>query len=121
MKQINFQQTTDRVTVLEPGPSLTMENAHELLHLIKSVTNSHVQNFVVNMGRTKVLDSTGVGVLVSSMKLVRQRNGVFVLAHLAPEVLRVLEQMNLLRSLQVFETVELASQQLAVHTKSSSL
>lgn len=101
------------VTVVEAGPQLTMENAHELLRLIQAVPGGVSPQVVINMCRTRVMDSTGVGALVSSMRYIRQQNGGFALTNLSPELQRMFHLMNLDGVLAVYESVEVASRRLA--------
>lgn len=67
---------------------------------------------IVNMVQTAVVDSSGVGALVSAMKYLRAVNGGFVLAELRPEILRSFRLMNLHQVFDIYETEMLARQQL---------
>ena len=104
------------ITVVDAGPQLTMENAHELLRLVQAVPAGVSPRVVINMHQTRVMDSTGVGALVSSMRYVRQQNGRFALSNLCPEIQRMFHLMNLNGVLVVYESVEVASQRLAAQT-----
>jgi anti-sigma B factor antagonist len=106
------------VTVVDAGPQLTMENAHELLRLIQAVPPGLSPRVVVNMHRTRVMDSTGVGALVSSMRYVRQQQGGFALTNLSPELQRMFHVMNLDGVLAVYESVEVATQRLSAPASS---
>ncbi len=101
------------VTVFDPGASLTVENAHELLKLLRFHTTATVPNIVVNMKRTEVLDSTGIGALITSMRYVRTLNGGFALSNLSPELDRMLSLMNLHRTLDIFDSEDIAAEHLA--------
>jgi anti-sigma B factor antagonist len=108
--------TAAPITVVDAGTQLTMENAHELLRLIQSVPPGLSPRVVVNMRNTRVMDSTGVGALVSSMRYVRQQQGGFALTNLSPELLRMFHLMNLDNVLIVCESVEAATRQLSSHS-----
>ncbi len=101
------------VTVLSAGPSLTMDNAHELIKLIRSVQSTDAPNIVIDMNQTHVMDSAGVGALVSSMRYIRQVRGSFAVAQLAPELDHMFRIMNLTQILNVFDSVQSASEYLA--------
>ncbi len=106
------------VTVVNAGTELTMDNAHELLRLIHAVPSGISPRVVIDMRRTRVMDSTGVGALVSSMRYVRQHQGGFALTNLSPGLQRMFHVMNLDNVLAVYESVEAASQDLtSVHGK----
>lgn len=97
------------VTVLDAGPELTMETAHELLRRVRALSAGSSLRVVVDMRRTRTLDSTGVGALVSSMRYVRQQRGVFALSRLSPEVQQVFHVMNLGSVLTVCDTLDAAT------------
>lgn len=105
------------VTVFDPGPELTMENAHELLKLLRAISSSRSPNIVVNLQQTQVLDSTGIGALLSSMRYVRQLKGGFALSNLSPELERMFSLMNLHQSMEIFDTVDVATDHLTHRIK----
>lgn len=106
------------VMVFDPGPELTMENAHELLKLLRGISSSRSPNIVVNLQQTQVLDSTGIGALLSSMRYVRQLRGGFAISNLSPELERMFSLMNLHNSMDIFDTVDGATDHLT-HTMKS--
>jgi anti-anti-sigma factor len=101
-------QALHDVTVVDAGVQLTMDNAHELLRLVQAMPAGFAPRVVVNMERTRAMDSTGVGALVSSMRYVRQRSGEFALTNLSPELKRMFRLMNLDTVLVVCKTVAAA-------------
>jgi anti-sigma B factor antagonist len=105
-------QSADPVTVVQTGPQLTMDTAHELLRLIRSMPSGTSPLVVVDMKETRVVDSTGVGALVSSMRYLRQLRGGFALSRLNPELHHVFQLMNLHQVLTVCDSVEHASEHL---------
>lgn len=96
------------IFVIEPGPRLTLENAKELLNIVQGVAPSVRPRIIVNMKATAILDSSGVGMLVSAQKHIRELNGTLALAELRPEILRMLQLMNLHQLFDIFDTQELA-------------
>jgi len=106
-----------RCTVFNAGKQLTMENAHEIMWLIRAMPSGENPAVIVNMSQTIAIDSTGVGALVSTMRHVRQHRGSFCVTNLVPEIERVFQMMNLNNVIDVFETVELAIQHLNAKTE----
>lgn len=104
---------TAAVTVVTAGQHLTMDTAHELMHLVRAVPDSAAPYVVVDMTATTALDSTGVGALVSSLRYVRQRRGALVLANLQPELRRVFRVMNILGLFDVYDSVEGAAERVS--------
>lgn len=109
-----MMNATDRfgVTIFEPGHRLTIENAHELLKLLRALSSATSPNIVVNMQQTQVLDSTGIGALLSSMRYIRQLKGGFALSNLSPELERMFSLMNLQSTLEIFDTADIAADHL---------
>ena len=100
------------VTVIEPGPRLTLENSQEILDTILAVPVAISPAIVVNLERTTMIDSTGIGTLVNAMKHFRSMKGSLVLAGLRPEILRSFRLMNLHQVFDIYDTETLARQQL---------
>jgi anti-sigma B factor antagonist len=96
------------ITLVEPDERLTLENAHELLHVVKTASASLAPTVIVNMERTAIVDSSGVGALVKAMKLVQGVSGKFALAGLRPELHRTFQLMNLHQVFDIYETETLA-------------
>lgn len=63
---------------------------------------------VLNLEGASFMDSSGIGVLVGSMKRVREMEGELVLASPNPQVLRILELSGLPKVLPIFETLDSA-------------
>jgi anti-sigma B factor antagonist len=99
-------------TIVEPGMRLTLENSSELLNIVQSISTGIAPALIVNLEQTEVIDSSGVGALVNSLKHIQKRNGTFVLAGLRPEILHMFQLMNLHQVFDIFETEDLAQKQL---------
>lgn len=98
------------VTVIEPGAKLTAENAQELLKAVQAVPYRYSRNVIVNLEQTAMVDSSGIGMLVQAMKLLRSVNGAFALAGLRPELMRSFHLMNLHQVFDIYDTEDLARQ-----------
>jgi anti-sigma B factor antagonist len=105
------------IVVVEPGPRLTLENAGEVLKIVKGVMPTVRPTIIINMAATTVLDSSGVGMLVNARKHIQALNGDFALAELRPEVHRMLQLMNLHQLFDIFETVPLAEKHFAARNR----
>ena len=97
--------------IIEPGPRLTLENAQELLRIVRGTATAIAPSVIINMAKTSTLDSSGVGMLVNSFKHVQRLKGNFALVELQPEVLRMLQLMNLHQLFDIYETEGLARKQ----------
>lgn len=112
MSIVNEFKESD-LLVFKPGTRLTIENAHELLKTVQSLSTAFPPRMVVNMQQTRKVDSSGLRALVSGMKHIRQMNGRFVISNLSPDIQRMFHLMNLYQVFEVFDTVQAASDQLS--------
>ncbi len=100
------------ITVVEPGQRVTLETVGEFGKALDAAAAVPLPMIIVNMERTKIVDSSGVGALVHSMKQIKQAGGRFVLSSLQHDVRRAFHLMNLYQVFEIFETEELARKHL---------
>jgi anti-sigma B factor antagonist len=121
MTMIRLREFTDSdLIVVEPGERLTIDNAHELTALIRTVSPQIAPSMIIDLGRTSFIDSTGIGALVNLQKHVQQLNGRCAIVCPSPKILRMFQLMNLHHVFDLFESVELAAHQIASTTTSRS-
>lgn len=100
------------ITVIEPGPRLVSSSAQELLKIVQSSLSGIAPAVIINMEKTTMVDSAGIGVLVQAMKHIRTVNGSFAIVEMRPELLRSFHLMNLHQVFDIHETEALARQQM---------
>ncbi len=106
---ISIRELADKgLTVIDPGPRLTLENAHEFLELVQALPAAIGPILIVNMRDIKTVDSSGVGALVNARKHMDTVNGFFALVALRPEIGRMFKLMNLHNVFEMYESEELA-------------
>jgi anti-sigma B factor antagonist len=81
--------------------SLVGERSRQLKEQIRADITDGRRQFVVDLGRVEFIDSSGLGALISALKLLRANGGELKLANASEPVQSVLEITKLLR---VFET-----------------
>ncbi|MCQ2203765.1 MAG: STAS domain-containing protein [Bacteroidales bacterium] len=77
---------TDRITVA---------NVAELKTILISKLKSGAAKVVLDLKNVKFMDSTGISVLISSLKTSRESNSKFVIANIQRDVLKLFELMKL--------------------------
>lgn len=100
------------ITVIEPGQRVTLETVGEFENALEAAAAVPLPMIILNMERTRVVDSSGVGAFVQAMKNIKRAGGRFVLASLQPDVRRAFHLMNLYQVFDIFETEELARKHL---------
>ncbi len=86
------------VTVVEVEGQLIVGNRQELKHLVLEELERGERTFLVDFAGTEYIDSSGLGVLVSLSKKIREQGGELVLAGLN-EDLRTLFELTKLDTL----------------------
>ncbi len=86
------------VTVIEVEGQLIVGNRQELKQMVLEELERGERTFVVDFDRTEYIDSSGLGVLVSLSKKIREQGGELVLAGLN-EDLRTLFELTKLDTL----------------------
>lgn len=89
---------TDRVrdvTVLEVTRELTLENRDELKRTVRKRLDAGDRKFVLDFERTGFIDSSGLGVLVSLSKKIREEEGELRLVGLSEELRTTFELTRL--------------------------
>jgi anti-anti-sigma factor len=111
---ISIRELADAgVTVIEPGPRLTLENAQEFVKLVYALPSKIAPSIIVNLEGTMVVDSSGVGALVNVLKYVHAVKGKFALVGLRPDIQRSFRLMNLHQVFDIHESETLARQQMS--------
>ena len=86
------------------GP-LDLVLGEKLISQLKSAMIS-VRNLVIDLSGVNYLDSSGLGALVSIQMTLKRQGGTLILANLQGAPLEVLKSSQLLKILQIRDTVE---------------
>ncbi|MDI3330601.1 MAG: STAS domain-containing protein [Micrococcus sp.] len=78
---------------------LNMVAAPKLKEAISSEIGTGAKRIVVNLGKTEFMDSSGLGALISCLKLARQAGGDLRIANVPQQVLMVLQLTSMDRVL----------------------
>lgn len=83
-------------------------------HVTHLLENGH-SHIVLNLNKVAMLDSFGIAVLISLLKLCRERKGNLTLYGLNDQVTRLIELTRMDRVLDIWETEGQAVSQVKVH------
>jgi anti-sigma B factor antagonist len=88
--------------------SLEGEASTQFKDKIRAVIGEGRRQLVIDMGDVAFIDSSGLGALISALKVLRANGGDLKLANLSEPVWGVLEITRLLRVFDTFPTAEAA-------------
>jgi anti-sigma B factor antagonist len=104
------QQDRGEVLVLELQGSLDAMTAAEFKPAVVAIAAGAARRVVVDLQRLTLIDSTGVGVLISLFKRMRAREGTVAFAGLGGQPREVFRLLRLDRSLDLYPTTDEAVQ-----------
>ena len=94
------------ITVLDVEGQLIVGNRHELKQLVLDRLEAGERNFLVDFERTGYIDSSGLGVLVSLSKKIREEGGQLRLANLNEDLRTLFELTKLDTLFQIADSRE---------------
>ncbi|HGY57220.1 MAG TPA: anti-sigma factor antagonist [Caldithrix abyssi] len=106
---MEFKQKSHRngsVLEIEIPERLTTETSDELKQLLKEIVNSQKYKIVLNLGKNRYMDSSGLGAIVSKISVLRSNNGDIRLAAVHDSIRELLELTHLNQIIHSYPTVE---------------
>ncbi|MDE2751712.1 MAG: STAS domain-containing protein [Gemmatimonadota bacterium] len=95
-------------TVVDVDGQLIVGNRHELKRLVLEELEGGARRFVIDFARTGYIDSSGLGILISLSKRVRELGGELRLASLSEELQRLFELTKLHTLFEIRDSLEQA-------------
>ena len=96
----------DEVTVVHVGGEIDVYTAPVLRDHLDGHISQGCHHLVVDLGEVSFMDSTGLGVLVGRLKLVRVKNGTLRLVCSSERILKVFAITGLDKVFQIFPSVD---------------
>ncbi len=104
---MSFKARKDgKVTIIDVDGQLIVGNRDELKRMVLDELEQGARRFVVDFARTGYIDSSGLGVLVSLSKRVRQEGGELRLSSLNEDLQRLFELTRLHTLFEIRATLE---------------
>ncbi|MEZ0339570.1 STAS domain-containing protein [Mycobacterium sp. pV006] len=108
MGQYETRTLTNGAVVVCADGRLNMVAAPELRKQLHTLVDGGQSRLVVDLSKTELIDSSGLGALISGLKVARQAGGDLRIAAPTRQVTTVLELTNLNRVLTVHPSPETA-------------
>ena len=103
-------KTTDNCCTFQLKGRLDLTSSSQLKDRVQQSVSEGNKNILLNMSQVDFINSSGLGTLVSTLKVVRTHNGRIVLSSLAPYVQEIFEITQLSHIFEIFETESEACQ-----------
>lgn len=102
----------DGATVLDISGDVNIQSAPGLRTALKDNVDSAPSRLVVRLAGVNYMDSSGVGVLVSGLKLAREKKIPFALVEVSKNVMDVIEVTRLVKIFNIYPDLSTALSQL---------
>jgi stage II sporulation protein AA (anti-sigma F factor antagonist) len=113
MQQIVInQETRDNVVILTLSGQLDAVTADRLSSVTESLKQSEISYVLIDLKDVSLVDSSGIGAVVSLYKLTRSRGGDMVIANVGPQPMEVFKIINLTKAIAFYDSVEEAFEKL---------
>lgn len=106
MQQLRIrQEIQDDILILSLKGHLDAMTSDIFANAVAAETIAAIKYIVLNMGDVTLVDSSGIGVIVSLLKQTRINDGDTVVAEVGRQPMEVFKILNLDKSIKIFKTV----------------
>ena len=103
-----IEEIVDRIGVLKLDGRLDASAVKMMKANVNSMVEREITSIVIDMNDVDFIDSSGLGSLVSCLRVVNKENGDIRLASLQDQIRALLELTRLHRVFQIFDNCETA-------------
>ncbi len=93
------------VIIIACPKQVTVNNSDELKNIFEEFVTAGMYKFVVDLTKTKYVDSSGLGAVVSRIAITRSNKGDVKIATAIPEIKNLLDVTNLNKIVKCFDNV----------------
>ncbi len=79
-----------------------IENANDLWIFLKTMTEGGARKFMIDMKNLDYIDSSGIGIIINTAKLVRPKKGDVVLINVPQSIKDIFKVINLQEFIKIF-------------------
>jgi anti-anti-sigma factor len=100
MSSYRMEHTDDGCRLTVNG-GLTVVLVPELQQALKTEVDNGTQQITFDLSETRMVDSSGIGLLIAASNSLSQKNGRLSVINTAPEILRLMQSMRLITRLNI--------------------
>ncbi len=100
--EINRREVGD-IVIFDINGEIDLYNAPEIKEKIKDELNKNKVNVVINLDRVSYIDSSGIGVLISSLSNLKKIGGALKLINVYASVRKVFELTKLTSFFDIYD------------------
>jgi anti-anti-sigma factor len=100
MSSYRMEHTDEGCRLMVSG-GLTVVLVPELQQALKAEVDKGAQQVIFDLADTRMVDSSGIGLLIAASNTLSQKNGKLAVVNTAPEILRLMRSMRLISRLNI--------------------
>jgi len=104
-----LESKLENLSLIAVNGRLDTLSAGDLEKKMDSLIGSGCTMVIIDLEKTEYISSSGLRVLLASLKKVRKQQGDIMLARLAPDIIQVFEMSGFDKLFNIFESVEAAA------------
>ena len=85
----------DKVVIRPTGGDIVAASVQELRSTMRGVVEEGIRELVVDLAEIHMVDSSGIGLLISAYNSLRKTGGSLVVIHASAEILELLQTMRM--------------------------
>jgi anti-sigma B factor antagonist len=86
-----------------PG-ELTIDNSSGYWIFLKTLVEGGARKILLKMDKVEYIDSSGIGMIINTTKLIRSNSGDLILSSISKETMKILEIVSLQDFIKVFNS-----------------
>ncbi|HOJ50793.1 MAG TPA: STAS domain-containing protein [Spirochaetota bacterium] len=100
------QRTANDVVILDINGEIDLYNAPDIKDTIKNLIDSGKRQVIINLEKVSYIDSSGIGVLISSLSNLKKVGGALKIINVYASVKKVFELTKLTSFFEIYDSEE---------------
>ncbi len=101
--EINVREVANNIIILDINGEIDLYNAPEIKENIKGHMESGKVNIIINLDKVSYIDSSGIGVLISSLSNLKKAGGALKIINVYASVRKVFELTKLTSFFDIYD------------------
>ncbi|MBF0502040.1 MAG: STAS domain-containing protein [Candidatus Riflebacteria bacterium] len=99
-------RTQGEFIIISPLEDVTMSNIKQLDNAIAEQIGLGETRLILDFSLIRIIDSSGIGIIVKNMQLLRDKNGEIRLAAVSDSIMRIFKMINFHKYFKITSTLE---------------
>lgn len=102
----NIIKRDDNTYLVKLNGSLDTDTSPQFQEELKGIIDDRIKGINLDMSELSYISSSGIGVIMWTRKVLKERNAVFTMTDLQPQINEVFKAMKILPTVNIFKHME---------------